>query len=412
MKADLAFSVAQLGARMHYAVPRILERAGMLHAFFTDICADKDWIPALQLVPPFLRPAPLKRLLARKTGVSRRKTVAFTSLGLEYHRALRNASTKVEYYSACLRAGKRFCELIIAHGVGGNAVYTFNAAGLELLEHARERDMFAVMEQTIAPKALEFRLLKREAELHPQWRAKGEVEESRELDELIERERREWETADLILCASRFVADGIAECGGPAEKCAVVPYGVEIPPVRPPRQRRGGGPLRVFTAGAAGLRKGTPYLLEAAKRMRGEAVFRLAGPVSSLSGSVRNELAGHVEALGVVPRDEMRFHYEWADVFFLPSVCEGSATVTYEALAHGLPVLCTPNTGSIVRDGEEGFVVPAGDVDAMVEKLEALAADADLLERMSLTALERSREGSVEAYGRRLISVVSKGIGK
>ena len=53
-----------------------------------------------------------------------------------------------------------------------------------------------------------------------------------------------------------------------------------------------------------------------------------------------------------------------ADVFVFPSLFEGSAVVTYEALACGLPSIVTPNAGSVVRDGVDGFHVPAGDVGA------------------------------------------------
>ena len=48
-----------------------------------------------------------------------------------------------------------------------------------------------------------------------------------------------------------------------------------------------------------------------------------------------------------------------ADVFVFPSLFEGSAVVTYEALACGLPSVVTPSAGSVVRDGAEGFLVPA-----------------------------------------------------
>ncbi|MEJ0001122.1 MAG: hypothetical protein WDO13_19365 [Verrucomicrobiota bacterium] len=50
---------------MHYAVPRMLERAGLLERLYTDICASKDWPRLLRLVPPALRDARMERLLGR-----------------------------------------------------------------------------------------------------------------------------------------------------------------------------------------------------------------------------------------------------------------------------------------------------------------------------------------------------------
>ena len=54
------FLVAQLGARMHYAIPRMLEAEGMLARFCTDICAVKGWPWMLRAIPTRFRPAGLE----------------------------------------------------------------------------------------------------------------------------------------------------------------------------------------------------------------------------------------------------------------------------------------------------------------------------------------------------------------
>jgi glycosyltransferase involved in cell wall biosynthesis len=112
---------------------------------------------------------------------------------------------------------------------------------------------------------------------------------------------------------------------------------------------------------------------------------------------------------GIVPRSEVHEHFKWADVFLFPSRSEGSATVTYEALAAGLPVITTLNSGSIVEDGLSGFIVPVGDVEAIVERLERFMASPKLLQDMTHAAAERSRFGTVEAYGERLLKAVTAG---
>src|SRR5207244_3760976 len=136
----------------------------------------------------------------------------------------------------------------------------------------------------------------------------------------------------------------VAASGGPVERCRVVPYGVDRRFACPNRPSHG-GPLRVLTVGSVELRKGHPYVLAAARRLRGRASFRVIGPVH-VSAAAQQELADALDLVGPVPHSDLAAHYAWADVFLLPSVCEGSATVTYEALTAGLPVLCTPNTGS------------------------------------------------------------------
>ena len=90
----------------------------------------------------------------------------------------------------------------------------------------------------------------------------------------------------------------------------------------------------------------------------------------------------------------MAKHYQWADVFVLPSICEGSATVIYEAIGYGLPVVTTPNAGSVVRDGVEGFVVPIRDVAAIIQSLDRLSSDPQLRLEMSHRAGDRDRWSS------------------
>ena len=182
-------------------------------------------------------------------------------------------------------------------------------------------------------------------------------------------------------------------------RTTVVPYGVDFSPRSQPRSSPS-RPLRVLTVGAVGLRKGSPYVLEAASQSN--AIFRMVGSIN-VSEEARAELSKHVDLLGRVPRSKVRRYYDWADVFLLPSICEGSATVIYEALAQALPVICTPNTGSIIRDGEEGFIIPIRDSTAIRERLIQLEDNPDLYEAMSEQALSRYREqGSLEAYGERL----------
>jgi len=149
--------------------------------------------------------------------------------------------------------------------------------------------------------------------------------------------------------------------------------------------------------------KGAPYVLAAARSLKGKAEFRMAGALD-VTTYARELLTAHVSLLGVVPRSEIHQQFAWADVFLLPSICEGSATVCYEALSFGLPVITTPNAGSVVRDGIDGFVVPIRNTESIIDKLERLDSDRDLLAFMSCNASQRSGEFTVERYGERLLS--------
>jgi glycosyltransferase involved in cell wall biosynthesis len=391
---------------MHYAVPRILCAAGMLSELCTDICATKGWPRLLAALPARLRPTGVRRLLGRvPVGIPARKIRAFSSFGLQYARRLTVVRSGDEQTAVYAWAGRRFGELILRRGLGeAGGVYTFNSAGLEVLRHARDCGLRRVMEQTIAPRAVEHRLLSEEEQHHPGWEPR--IVHDGSVAEYCARERSEWNEAELILCGSEFVRESIGTCGGPVERCMVVPYGVDDRFSAPQRSSRNGR-LRVLTVGAVGLRKGSPYVLNAARKMGNGAEFRMVGPIG-VSGTAAGELRRHVQLLGPIPRSEIVDQFAWADVFLLPSLCEGSATVTYEALRSGLPVVCTPNTGSVVRDGVDGYIVPIRDSEAIVNRLETLASRPAWRQQMSVDATARAQEFTLDRYKDRLIAALKE----
>jgi starch synthase len=97
-----------------------------------------------------------------------------------------------------------------------------------------------------------------------------------------------------------------------------------------------------------------------------------------------------VEHLGRVGHEEMPARMAATDVFVFPSLFEGSAVVTYEALACGLPSVATAASGTVARDGVEGFLVPSRDVDALADRMARLGSDPALRARMALDARLRA----------------------
>lgn len=395
--SDLRVLVAQIGSRRAYAVPRILHQAGLLEHLVTDL--------ALEVVPF----QPLRDLLGGKSwrmhGLPSDKVSCFPLFGL--HRAIMNrlSCRPGPRLRAYTRWNRRFCRLVVDRSFGGeNLVYTYNCAGLEILQHAKARACGTVMDQTAAPWATEEPLIDEERALWPGWEYAGATRA--DWRELAEREEREWALADVIVCGSEYVVDCLRRLSGPADKCAVVPYGVEEGLFAHRVRNRRDEPLRVLSVGTAQLRKGVQYLMEAARLLaRDRFVFRWVGPVR-VSPQAVAELSAAIELAGPVPRSALQNVYDWADVLVLPSLSEGSANVCYEALACGLPVVTTPNAGSVVRDGIDGFVVPIRSPEGIAARLLELASNSDRLERMSRNTTERVPEFTWTAYAQRLLTAI------
>jgi glycosyltransferase involved in cell wall biosynthesis len=86
--------------------------------------------------------------------------------------------------------------------------------------------------------------------------------------------------------------------------------------------------------------------------------------------------------------------YAAFDTLLLTSANEGSPVVAIEALAAGRPVVATAagGTGTVVDDGETGFLLPVGDVHALAASLDRLAREPELREQMGALGARRMRE--------------------
>ncbi len=403
-------AVAQIGARRHYAIPSILHRAGLLETFYTDLCANLGALRAADLlIPSRLQPAALRRLLGRRAEeVPVEKTVCFAGFALRRALATRRCQTPAQVRRWYVRQNADFCRLVLRCGLAhANTVYVFNGAGLEILQHAKDQGLRTLLEQTSAPVAVEEELLREERERWPGW----EFERAAPADwrPVADREEAEWRLADQIICGSSFVAGKVAARNGPADRCSVVPYGLGEAFLQKSPASTHKGPLRVLFVGAIRLQKGIQYLMEAARLLRGvDVCMRAVGPIRVSKPAVA-ELSCWLELAGPVPRSQIRRQYEWADLFVFPSICEGSANVCYEALAAGLPVITTPNAGSVVRDGVDGYLVPIRSPEALAERITRLANDRGLLEQMSQSAGARARQFTWARYAQRLLTVITEG---
>jgi glycosyltransferase involved in cell wall biosynthesis len=97
-----------------------------------------------------------------------------------------------------------------------------------------------------------------------------------------------------------------------------------------------------------------------------------------------------------------------ASVFAFPSLDEGSALVTYEAMAAGLPVIATPNAGSLVRDSIDGYLIPIRNSEALAERIEFFYHYPHQAVEMGRNGQERVGEFTWERYGEELVKAYIK----
>jgi glycosyltransferase involved in cell wall biosynthesis len=218
---------------------------------------------------------------------------------------------------------------------------------------------------------------------------------------IVERCRLEAIEADRVLAPSDYVRDTLIRHGTRPERIFVLPYGVDVERFRP-ALRRDHKVFRILFVGSLSQRKGIKYLLEAVRRLKlpGAELVLVGKKIGSDAAFA--PYAGLFRHIQHVPYHEVHTLYADADIFVYPSLHEGSAFATYEALASGLPVIATPNTGSVVRDGLDGFLVQPRDVEALMERIELLYREPGRRSAMASSARRRAEEFTWAAYRRRL----------
>ncbi|MDO5631049.1 MAG: glycosyltransferase family 4 protein [Paracoccus sp. (in: a-proteobacteria)] len=175
--------------------------------------------------------------------------------------------------------------------------------------------------------------------------------------------------------------------------CGIQPERYAGPRVSPP------GKTMVFIGRMSGV-KGAPLMIEALAALlpqHPDARLVMVG-----DGPERPALESQARTLGVdaavaftgtQTQDQVAAHLAKADLLALPSFAEGVPVVLMEAMAAGLPVVTTriAGIGELVEDGASGYLVPPGDLDSLVARLDALLSDPELRDRMGQVGRDKVR---------------------
>lgn len=231
------YVVAQMGSRLHYSVPRSLHAARRLERLYTDICASKGIISWFRLLPPSLQPNRLKKLLGRTPrGIPQHKVMDFKQQAFRARASRKKAMSRAAIVAHNHETARAFCRSVVEAGLGSaSGVYAFKSAALEIFQLARSLGLCTVLDQTGALTESYWRMSAEEEKRYPDWQARGALGTS-ELEAYCERERRERELADIILCPSHYVITSLLPGGVEAGKCRLVPYGYDSLRTDTPRE--------------------------------------------------------------------------------------------------------------------------------------------------------------------------------
>ena len=400
-------AVVQDGARNHYATPIALHRAGILEGMFTDLFVKSG--SGSDIVLSFVK----QFGIAKRANERRCKELDRANVVQSFWLTLRSRMRRLRHEPLDVYY-QRVAELteswIMNRGFGSaNALMGFVLnMSHGLCEAARRQGMVTVADQMIAPASVLRREVAIQADRWPHWE---QTVPSDCFDRLHRTEHLTWSALDQITCASEYVRQGLIGEGIAGEKVTLIHYPVMEKLLDFVDRQGRSGPVVVGFIGTVGLRKGAPYLFEVARRFNPKEVrFVMVGPVY-LQKWVVSKFAGNVEVIGGVPRSEVAAWLRKFDIMLFPSTCEGSACALMEAMASGLPVVTSPNSGSVARHGQEGFIAPYDDIDALAGYVRQLVENPDRRLEMGRAAREYCGQFNLDYYSLELAAMFHRLVG-
>jgi len=391
---------SQIGAREHYAIPRVLHREAKLESFYTDFWTNPIWKSCGNL---FGKPELSTRFHQDLADVKVKSFDLTTLVDSVF-----TDSRKKNSYEWFLYVGSDFGRAVVESlkrkkGVPWDETifFGYDTGFLEPATWIKRRGGKTVVCQ-MDPSRAEVSMVESERNLWPGWTHRSvNVPES-----FFRRREQEWATADIVMVNSEWCKQGLIEQNVPENKIIVVPLAyerdksVDLNLLAKSTKRHDQGitskqPVRILFLGQVILRKGIQYLIEAAKKLKNEPIyFDIVGPVGISDEAVKSAPTNMVFH-GPVSRSRASEYFTNSDIFVLPTISDGFALAQLEALAHGLPVITTPNCGEVVEHGVDGMIVPAKDSISLAEAIRILSNDQSLRQQMSHAAYDRVKQFSM-----------------
>ena len=396
--------VAHPGQQHSYRLASALNRYGCLFSYITTVYNKKNGF-IVKVLSLFISKDNKKRLEKRRCDkIDDKQLIQYNSLsGLILLLLNRVDYSRKIYYWWNKKVADSFGRKVAEYAVNMNAdaviMYDTNAKScFEYLKEANPK-ILRIMDMSAANRSFVKHVYEEDMIRNPHWAEILRHEKRCLWDYSLEDYDEEIRIADFFLAASNVVKHSIEYSGRSGSDVWVVPYGVDSRTYSPPMKETGGA-VRFLFVGAVRQMKGISYLLEAFEKVNPKtAQLEIVGDCL-IPERLQHKDASNIKYFGYLLPEKVIERYKNADVFVFPSLCDGFGLAALEAMASGLPVICSDNSGvaDLIQDGVNGFVVKTGDSEMLKDRIVWFTEHRDRMKEMKHAALETGRNYSWEKY--------------
>jgi glycosyltransferase involved in cell wall biosynthesis len=201
---------------------------------------------------------------------------------------------------------------------------------------------------------------------------------------------KDCEEADGLLVNSDYVKQSFVSEGWDPSNIHVIPLGVREDFLGLKKNYESRGPFKLLFTGNFGVRKGSGLIIKMAEELQNQGVdfeLHVVGNVED-----RNQIpcwflkSPYVTLHGHVLQDELKRFLIESDAYIFPTYAEGAAQSVKEAMAAGLPVITTFNSGAPIEHNVNGLIVPVHDELGLVRAVKTLINNVSLRKEIGVAA--------------------------
>lgn len=287
-------------------------------------------------------------------------------------------------------------------------IYAYEDGALQSFETAKAIGMTCFYDLPIGYWRVARQLLDEAKNKWPEW--SGTITGLKDSASKLERKDKELQLADKIFVASSFTASTLKSFPGKLASVEVIPYG--FPDVNDDRQYATveNRPLKLLFVGGLSQRKGLAELFAAVDKFGRQVALTIVGAKTTENCETLNQALKKHTYISSLPHHEILQLMHQHDALVFPSLFEGFGLVISEAMSQGTPVITTERTAGpdLIKDEENGWLVEAGSIDALVHTIDKILSKPTLLKQLGNEARETARKRPWTIYGQELASAVYK----
>ena len=379
-----------------------LKKHDMLHSFTTSLNIETNKFPFTIL------PKKIRNFLNHRNFSNITKKINSSSLFMEFLRLLTSRRNSLNYVDRLLKETDIYNAKFLNNNKDKiDAVYAYEDSALFTFNVAKKNKIKCIYDLP----ACYWKLKKKIYDIEKKNNPHLPFQDHNDPIDKLKNKDKELQMADLIIVPSKFVKDSLKLAPIKNKKIIVIPFGA--PPLIQSNKKwfNGKKKLKLLYVGGLTQRKGLSYLIKAIKEIDKKKICSTFIGRGPLENYIKKELPDSNLKVNTFSHKSILNEMVNNDILILPSLSEGFALVTLEAMSRGMVVICTNRCGlKDIGNKNDYIIVTPNNYLIIKKKINFFLKNPNALKRMGIRALKTAKIYNWHKYQDQLTYMINKNL--